>query len=132
MPLEQVSVDVGKPRQILVEGCGALVLRHVEHLEQLREPRPEIGPVLAGAGLDEIEEDVARLEHPSVVREHAEHHPHEEPFQIVPPVPRVRESIVQPPDQLEGRCSSSIAPVESPRNLSAAAPSKTYRGISKE
>ena len=29
-----------------------------------------------------------------------EHDPHEEPFQIVPPMPRVRERIVQPPDQL--------------------------------
>ena len=32
----------------------------------------------------------------------------------------------------EGRCSSRIAPIESSRNLGAAAPSKTYRSISKE
>ena len=43
MSLEQVAVDVGEPRQVLVERRGAFALRRVEHLEQLREPRPEIG-----------------------------------------------------------------------------------------
>ena len=102
MPREEVAIDIGKSRQVLVEGRGALVLRCVEHLEQLREPKPEIGSVPAGACLNEIEEDVARLENAGIVGEHAEHDPYEEPFQIVPPVPRVRERVVQPPDQLGG------------------------------
>ena len=61
MPLEQIAVNVGEPRQVLVEGRYAFVLRSVEHFEQLRQPRPEIGPVLAGPRLDEVEEDVAGL-----------------------------------------------------------------------
>ena len=100
VPLEEFAVDIGKPRQVLIEGCGALVLRRVEHLEQLREPRPEIRPVLAGARLDEVEEDIARLEYPGIVGEHAEHHPHEGTFQIVAPVSSIGERIVQTPDQL--------------------------------
>ena len=102
MSPEQVAVDVGEPSQVFVERRGALAFRRVEHLEQLREPRPEIGPVLARARLDEVEEDVARLEHPGVVGEHAEHDAHEETFQIVPPVSGVGERIVQPSDQLGG------------------------------
>ena len=102
MPLEQIAVDVGEPRKVLVERRGAFVLRRVEHLEQLHEPRPEIGPVLARARLDEVEEDVARLEHPGVVGEHAEHDAHEEAFQIVAPVSGIGERVVQPPDQLGG------------------------------
>ncbi len=100
--LEEIAVDVGKPHQILVQRRRALVLRCVEHLEQLREPRPEIGPVLASACFDEVEEDVARLEHPGVVSEHAEHDAHEEAFEIVATVPGIGERIVQPPDQLGG------------------------------
>ena len=102
MSLEQVAVDVGEPRQVLVESRRALVLQRVEHFEQLREPRPEIGPVLARARLDEVEEDVARLEYPGVVGEHAEHDAHEEAFQIVAPVSGIGERVVQPPDQLGG------------------------------
>ena len=102
MPLEQVAVDIGETRQVFVERRRALVLWRIEHLEQLREPRPEIGPVLAGARVDEVEEDVARLEHPGVVGEHAEDDAHKEAFQIVPLVPGIGESIVQPPDQLGG------------------------------
>ena len=51
---------------------------------------------------DEVGEDVARLEHPGVVGEPAEHDPHGEAFEIVAPVPRVRQRIVQPPDPLSG------------------------------
>ena len=61
--------------------------------------QPEIASVLTGAHLDEIEEDVARLEHSGVVGEHAEHDPHEEAFQIVSSVACIRERVVQPPDQ---------------------------------
>ena len=112
--LEQVAVDVGEPGQVLVERRRAPVLRRVEHFEQLREPRPEIGPVLAGARLDEVEEDVARLEHPGVVGEHAEHNTHEETFQIVPPVPGIGERVVQPPDQLGGLDVGRVLVAEGP------------------
>ena len=80
----------------------------------MREPRTEIGPVLAGARLDKIEEDVARLEDTGVVREHAEHDPHEEPFQIISPVARIGERIVQPPDQLGGLDIGRILIAECP------------------
>jgi len=73
--------------------------QRVEHFEQLREPRAEVGTVLARARLHEVEEDVARLEYPGVVGEHAEHDPHEEAFQIVAPVSGIGKCVVQPPDQ---------------------------------
>ena len=68
----------------------------------MREPRSEIGPILAGTRLDEVEEDVARLEDAGVVGKHAEHDPHEKAFQIVVPMAGFRERLVQPPDQLSG------------------------------
>ena len=102
MSPEEIAVDVREPGQVLVESYRALVLRRVEHFEQLREPRPEIGPVLTGPRLDEIQEDVARLKDAGVVGEHAEHDTHEEAFQIVAPVSGIGERVVQPPDQLGG------------------------------
>ena len=74
----------------------------VEHLEQLREPRPQIGTVFARARLDEVQKDVARLKDACVVGEHAEDDTHEEAFQIVTPVSGIGERVVQPPDQLGG------------------------------
>ena len=80
----------------------------------MRYPRPEIGPVLAGPRLDEVEEDVARLEHPGVVGEHAEHDAHEEAFQVMPPVACLRERVMQPPDQLRSFDVRRILIAESP------------------
>ena len=56
----------------------------------------------ACARLDEVQEDVARLEHAGIIGEHAEHDPHEEPFKIVPSVSCVSKRVMQPPDQFRG------------------------------
>ena len=114
MPLEQVAVDVGKPREVFVERRRPFVLRRVQHLEQQRQPGTEIGPVLPRPCLDELEEDVARLEYPRVVGEHAEHHPDEKPLQIVAAVARVGERIVQAPHQLRGLDVRRILIAEGP------------------
>ena len=52
--------------------------------------------------------------HPEDEAEHAEYDPHEEAFQIVPPVARIRERIVQPPDQLGGLDVRRVLIPESP------------------
>ena len=57
---------------------------------------------LTGPHLNELEEDVARLEHAGGVGEHAEHDTHEEPRQIVAPVSGIGERVVQPPDRRRG------------------------------
>ena len=62
----------------------------------MRQYRPDVGAVLARAGLQEIEQDIARLEDTRVVGEQAEDGPHQEPLQVVASVPRVIERIVQP------------------------------------
>ena len=59
-PIEQLAVDIGKPREVFVERSLALGLRRIQHLEQLRQPQAEIGPVFAGARLQEVEENIAR------------------------------------------------------------------------
>ncbi|MGQ4809602.1 hypothetical protein NKDENANG_03025 [Candidatus Entotheonellaceae bacterium PAL068K] len=61
----------------------------------MRQPRPEVSAVLAGARLDEVEEDVARLEDAGVVGEQAEHGPHQKTLQIVAPVARRAQSVIQ-------------------------------------
>ena len=78
------------------------LFRRIEDLEQLRQYRPDVGAVLARAGLQEIEQDVARLEDTRVVGEQAEDDPHQESLQIVAPVSRVIERIVQPSYQFRG------------------------------
>ena len=103
MPLEQIAVYVREePGQVLVERHSAFVLWRVEHFEQLREPWSEIGPVLSRTRLDEIEEDVTRLEHPGVICKHAEHDAHEKPFQIMTSVSGIRKCVMQPPDEFGG------------------------------
>ena len=101
-PLEQRAVDIGEPGKVLVERLLAPGLGRVENLEQLRQPEPEVGAVLARARLDQVQEDVARLEDARVVGEQAEHDPHQEALQVVAPVARRRQCVVQPPDQLGG------------------------------
>ena len=80
---EQGAVDVREARQIFVQRLLAAVLRRVEHLEQPRQPRPQVRAVLARAGFQQVEEDVARLEDAGVVREQAEDGAHQEPLQVV-------------------------------------------------
>ena len=99
---KQVAVDVGKARQVVVQRAGALGLRRIEHLEELRQPRPKVGAVFARSRLDEVEEDVARLEDAGVVGEQAEDDAHQEAFQVVALVARGGERVVQPADQFGG------------------------------
>ena len=66
------------------------------------KPWSQVGAVLAGAGFDELQEDVARFEDARVVGEQAEHDTHQEAFEVVAPVVGGVERVVQPPDQLRG------------------------------
>ena len=86
---------VGEPGEVGVEGGDARVLRRVQHLEELREQRPEVGAVLAGPRLHEVEQDVAGLEDPGVVGEQAEHDPHQEAFEVVVRIPGVPQRVVE-------------------------------------
>ena len=88
-PLEQSAVDVGKPRQILVERLLALLFRGVQHLEQFGQPCSGVRSVLGGAVLKQVQEDVPRLEDARVVGEQAEHDPNQEPLQVVASVARL-------------------------------------------
>ena len=92
---EQGAVDVREARQIFVERPLAAVLRRVEHLEQPRQPRPQVRAVLARAGFQQVEEDVARLEDAGVVREQAEDGAHQEPLQVVAGVAGGFQRVVQ-------------------------------------
>ena len=58
-----------KARQILIERLLTPVRRRVENLEEPHEPETEICAISGRAFLDELEEDVARLEDPGVVGE---------------------------------------------------------------
>ena len=103
---EQVTVHVREPGKIPVERGGARPLGGVEHLKELGEERPEVGSVLAGPVLDEVEQEVALVEDPSIVGEQTEHDPHQEPFQFVPRVAAVAQRIVELAHQFRGlRCS---------------------------
>ena len=80
----------------------------------MRQPRPEIGAVLSRARLDEVEEDVARLEYARVVREQAENDSHQEALQVVAPVARRVESVMQPADQFGGLDVGRVLVAEGP------------------
>ena len=69
---EEVSVDVREPGQVLVEQGRAPVGGRVEDLAEVVELGADVGAVGAGAVLDVVKEDAARLEDPGVVREQAE------------------------------------------------------------
>ena len=99
---EEVPVHVGEAGEVLVERGDALPLRRVQHLEELHEQRPEVGPVLAGPRLQEVEQDVAGFEDPGVVGEQAEDDPHQEAFEVVRRIAGVPERVVELPDQLGG------------------------------
>ena len=55
--------------------------------------------IFAGASLQQVEEDIAWFEDTGIVREQAEHNPHQEPLQVVTPVARFVKRVMQPPDQ---------------------------------
>ena len=101
-PVEQVPVDIGEPGEVFVQRLLAISFRCIQHLEQFRQPGAGIRSVLTRARLDQLEEDVARLENACIVREQAKHDPHQEALQIVAPVARRVERVVQPPDQFGG------------------------------
>ena len=64
--------------------------------------RSEVDAVPASARLQEVKQDVARLEDARVVGEQAEYDSHKKSFQVVALVARVVERVVEPPDQLGG------------------------------
>ena len=99
---KQITVDVGKARQVVVQCAGARVFRRIEHLEELCQEGSQVGTVVAGAGLDEVEENVARLEDAGIIGKETENDAYQETLQVVALVPRRGERIVQPSYQLGG------------------------------
>ena len=81
---EQIGVDVRETGQILIKRPRTPTRRRVQHLEQPSHPGTEIRDIGGRAFLDELKEDVARLEDSGVVGEQAEDDPHEEVLQVVP------------------------------------------------
>ena len=98
--VEQFAVHVREPRQVLVQLRLPPVGRRVEYLEQAHEPRAEVGAIGGRALLDEVQEDVARLEDARVVGEQAEDGPHQEQLQVVTVVAGRLQCVVQTGDQL--------------------------------
>ena len=99
---EQVAVHVGESGQVLIQRLLAVALRGVQHLEEFRQPGAGVRAVLARALLDVVQKGVARLEDARVVREEAEDDAHQEAFEIVPPVARLGEGVVQVPREFGG------------------------------
>ena len=99
-PREQVAVDVREAGQVFVQLRLPAVFRRVEHLEQPRQPRAEVGAVGRRPFLDEVQEDAARLEDARVVGEQAEDRADQEQLQVTPAVARRLQRVVQPRDQL--------------------------------
>ena len=92
---EQFAVHVRKALQILIERLLTPVRRRVENLEEPHEPETEVCAISGRAFLNKLEEDVARLEDPSVVGEEAEHGPDQEQLQVMAVVAGGLERIVQ-------------------------------------
>lgn len=90
---EQATVDVRERLQVVVEGCGPLILRGVEDFEELRDQWADVGAVRAGA-VTEVVLERFRFEDAGVVREVTEHEPHQEKLEPVPDVPRVVERLL--------------------------------------
>ena len=86
--------------QVLVKRPRTPTRRRVQHLEQPRHPRAEVRTIGGRALLNELEEDVARLEDPGVVGEQAEHGPNQEQLQVVTVVAGRFQRVVQAGDQL--------------------------------
>ena len=113
-PVEQGAVDIGEADKIFVERFLAFGLGCIQHLKQLGQTGACVRSVFACAFLDQVEEDVARLEDAGVVGEQAEDDPHQKSFQIVAPVARRVERIVQPSDQFCRRDIGGVLVAESP------------------
>ena len=99
---EQIAVDVGKAGQVLIELGLPPVHGRIQHLEQPHEPEAQVGAVFAGPGLQQVQEDVARLEDAGVIGEQAEHHPHQEHLQVMADVTGLPERVMQPPHRRRG------------------------------
>ena len=85
--------------QVLVKRLRTPVRRRVQCLEQPRHPRTEIRTIGGRALLNELEEDVARLEDPRVVSKQAEHGSHQEQLQVVTVVAGRLQRVMQTGDQ---------------------------------
>ena len=99
---KQIAVDVREAGQVLVKHPRTVVRRRVQHLKQLRHPGAEVGAIGSRAFLDEVQEDIARLEDARVVGEQAEHGPYQEQLQVVAAVAGCLEHITKARDQLGG------------------------------
>ena len=111
---KEVAVDMGEARQVLVERGVPVFHRRVEHLEELRQRVPQVGPVLPRAALQQVEEQVAGLEDAGVVREEAEQQPDQEALQRFAGVPGVPEAVVEAAHEFRGFDVDRILVAESP------------------
>ena len=93
--VEQSAIDVRKAPQQLVERLRPRIQRRVDHLEQVRQLRAELGAVGLLARLDELLEQPA-LPHAGVVAEHQEQQPHHEHRGVVAFVAVGGQQLVQP------------------------------------
>jgi len=69
-------------------------------VKQVRKPRPEVRAVLAGSRLQEVKEDIARLEDARVVGEQREDDANKELLQILAGVAGCMQVVMEPTDQL--------------------------------
>ena len=93
--LEQLAVHIGECGQLLVQRAAAFVFGRIEHLKELRQPRPKIGTVFAGALFHKLPHGLRRLEDARVVGEQAEQQAHQQHFQCVAFVAAGLEGVVQ-------------------------------------
>ena len=93
--LEEVAIHIGEAGQFGVEIGGALILGGIQHLEELVYDVPCIGAVGAGFGIEQIPENIARLEDASIVGKEAEDDAGEEDLKLVARVARGLDFIVE-------------------------------------
>ena len=101
-PGEQRAVDIGKGVELTRRARQPLALGRVEHVEQLAQHPACVAAVGLGVVLEQLQEDVARLEDAGVVGEQAEQRAHEKLFERVAGIARRLERIVQLAYQLGG------------------------------
>ena len=94
--VEEITVDIRKTGQVLVE-CGlTCVYWRVKHLEEPREPQAQVRAILMGPLLKQLEEAVARLKDASIVGKQAEHGPHQKQIQVMAgPLTKLRTGIAR-------------------------------------
>ena len=68
---EQAPIDIRKGIQFGLKGRLASVLRRVEDVEKVVQYSPHVAAIGLGVILDQLEENVFRLEYASVVSEQA-------------------------------------------------------------